>query len=403
MQENKHLVIIGPGKIGRGYLADAFAPLGWHLTFIGHRPSTIEALRKQGYYTVFKMGKEGMAEYRISGYDALCSATEREACIDALCQTQLAALPIYPDAYGDIALLLAEAVKERRRRGIQQPLNIAFCVNYVGATHIFRNRILDSLHEAADKAYFETHIGLSDALTQRGGFNPTPEMLAKDPLCVQVTDSLPVLPVGDKEFKAPKPTVSALEYLDRIEGRLVRKVWCGNMRHCTTACIGQFRGHAFIADAAEDDYVRKIANYAMNEAMDAIGIGFGFTQAEMDDWAGDRWASSRNTTAKDKVERVAADPARKLARNDRFIGPALLCVKNGIIPFFLMRAAAYMFFFQNPEDKGFAAMHRMIAEQGIERTILHFCELDMDETDDRLLFDLLLGHYREIWEHEAAR
>lgn len=25
-----------------------------------------------------------------------------------------------------------------------------------------------------------------------------------------------------------------MQFVDRIEGRMVKKIWCGNMRHCTT-------------------------------------------------------------------------------------------------------------------------------------------------------------------------
>ena len=67
---------------------------------------------------------------------------------------------------------------------------------------------------------------------------------------------------------------------------MVKKIWCGNMRHCTTACIGKARGAKYTFECANDQYVRKCADYATVEAKFGIAKEFGFTQAEIDEGVG---------------------------------------------------------------------------------------------------------------------
>ena len=44
----KEVVLIGAGKIGRGYLAELFDAAGYHLTFLEYSPELTAALREQG-------------------------------------------------------------------------------------------------------------------------------------------------------------------------------------------------------------------------------------------------------------------------------------------------------------------------------------------------------------------
>ena len=47
----KELVLIGAGKIGRGYIADLFNDAGYKLTFLEYSEALVQKLRAQGYYT----------------------------------------------------------------------------------------------------------------------------------------------------------------------------------------------------------------------------------------------------------------------------------------------------------------------------------------------------------------
>ena len=94
--------------------------------------------------------------------------------------------------------------------------------------------------------------------------------------------------------------------------------------------------------------------------------------------------------------RIGADPIRKLSRNERFIGPALMSLENGDVPVFICRNAAYGFVFTNPEDPSACRLQEMIREQGIEKTIVDVCQLDLSQAGDKVVYDLILQSYKEI-------
>ena len=49
MNNEKRLVQIGAGKIGRGYIADLFNEAGYRLTFLDYSPELIKSMNAQGY------------------------------------------------------------------------------------------------------------------------------------------------------------------------------------------------------------------------------------------------------------------------------------------------------------------------------------------------------------------
>ena len=43
----------------------------------------------------------------------------------------------------------------------------------------------------------------------------------------------------------------------------------------------------------------------------------------------------------------------------------------------------------------------LIEEKGIEKAIVEFCGLDLNEKDDRTVYELILGNYRELLESDV--
>jgi len=320
--------------------------------------------------------------------------------VKRLSEIDLACVALYPDAYDSVADQLAGAIKRRRSLGVQEPLNVLFFVNLVFVSDILREKLLERL-QGEELAYFEKHIGLIEALTARNGSQPTPDMLAQDPLCVSTGPGYK-LPVGDN-FVGPKPTdIPSMEFLDRMQGRLVRKVWCGNMGHCYTAALGQRFGLSYVYECAANAYIRKCVDYAASEACFGVGKRFGFTHDEMRESGVLRrnWEAQFKSQYKDTIERVAADPLRKLAKNDRFIGPALLCLQYGRLPYYLARGAATLMFFENEKDASCVEMHEIIQKLGIEKAVYTLCGLEETKQNEKLLAELIIAQYREIKDHD---
>lgn len=396
----KEVVLIGAGKIGRGYLAELFDVAGYHLTFLEYSDALTKALRDQGNYLIIKRHADGThSRVTIAGYDAFCTQTEYEKCVDALCRTNYATVHVFPGACESIGHLVADAIKKRVAQKNDEPLDIYICVNFLNSTEIFTKYIEEKLENEAQKRYFCEKIGLSETLVQRNGANPQPEMLAEDPLVCYSSD-IDYLPVDVEPLKGEPPAGVNFQLKHNVPGWMVHKIWVHNMSHCITALYGQYKGKQYIGESGQDPDVMRCAILAKREGDFAVCQECGFTEEEIEaedtETREEYFADSANDNNKDTCLRVAQDMKRKLAKGDRLIGPALSCLKHGRMPYFLSRGAALGFYFQNPADPGAVEIQNCVAREGIDAAVSRFCGLSDDVLEERLLKQLIVGQYYEL-------
>ncbi len=79
----------------------------------------------------------------------------------------------------------------------------------------------------------------------------------------------------------------------------------------------------------------------------------------------------------DPIERNAADPKRKLGRDDRLIGPALLALKHHIYPEGLL--AGIMACFDYHDQKKNFTIADLILQKGPDFVLKEICGLSMEE------------------------
>jgi mannitol-1-phosphate 5-dehydrogenase len=105
-----------------------------------------------------------------------------------------------------------------------------------------------------------------------------------------------------------------------------RKLYTYNTFHAALAYLGALRGHELIADCMADPSVRAAAACALGEVGRALegDASRGFAPDEMARWVLDVVRHTDNPVLGDTVRRYGADPRRKLRREDRLVGPALL-------------------------------------------------------------------------------
>ena len=396
----KEVMIIGAGKLGRVFLGDLFDKAGYHLILVNGTPRLIDPLNAQGYYTIFLNSSEGLEKRRITGFEAYASGRDFDTCARRLSEIDLACVCLYPQANDSVADLLYAAMMRRRARQVEDPLNVIFFVNYIYPSDLLRKMVNERCQNDEERAYCTTYLGLVEGLPYRGGYHPLPEMLQEDPYCVYGYKMEDAMPVGDG-FVGPRPDIPTMSYVDRVQGRLVMKVWCGNMRACIGAAIGQRKGFTYVHETVQDRYLRKCVDYASQEANFGIAQEFGFTQQEVNGRFQNAWQQLANPTRVDLLTRVAADPIRKLRRDDRLIGPALLAIKHGRLPFYLARGAAYLMRFENPDDPSCVEMHERIAQQGVEKAIETLCQLDRSKREEEVIYQLVLDQYRELLDHDV--
>ena len=390
----KRVMIIGAGKIGRGYLADLFGDAGYHIIFVDAFTEMVDKLNEAGKYTLFISGEGKVDKKIISNYEAYSCERDFDRVVEIIADLNIICVSLYPSAFPSVADQLSEAIKLRIKNNNKKPLNVFFFANKVFTARKMKELITERLDSEIEKNYFMENVGIIEALTVRGGVKPTDEMLAEDPLCVSSSEGR-ILKVGDNII-GEKPDMPFMEYLDKMEGRLAKKVWCGNMLHCTMSAIGNYKGYKYNIECSKDNYIKNIIDKAFDEADFGVGEEFGFTPEEMLENKQHYFDVFWNCKVKDDIARLAADPMRKLSYDDRYIGPALLCLKRGKLPYFLARSAAYLLMYDNEEDPVAIKMQKMIKEKGIKQAIPEICGLNLEIENENILYQLIYGNYMEI-------
>ncbi len=404
----KKIVLIGAGNIGKGYIADLFYSRGYKLVFLAHSMRQTLSMRREGKYPFYKVSDEGeMQERFISGYEVYSTAEEREQCVQALCQTQYASVHLYPKSYPDIAELLARVVKRKVEWAEQSALDVLLCVNSIRPAKVFRKLILEQLETEEQRAYFEKNIGLIETLTNRGGYEPDERFLQEHPNAVIVSGSED-LPADQEAFKGEIPADAPLKLLDRFEGRLINKLWSGNMRHASMALYSEFLGGTQMWRVAQDPYSCMCIDEAGEEALFAVTREFGFTLEELSEGSHDMryeeyWKKLQKKQDKDSVYRVAADPIRKLEKEERMVGPALACIRHGRLPYFISKSIALMYRFRNEKDEQAVELEEYIREHGLMAAMEKYSGLSDDVPEEKLLKQLVAAQDRDFQLQKAVR
>lgn len=401
MQQEKRLVQIGAGKIGRGYIADLFHEGGFKVTFLDYSPELVDAMKKQGYYTIFKHHTDGTySKVRIEDYLVFCTQTQYDECVEAISRTAYVSVNIFPGAVDSISKMLADAIERRVARGDEGAMDCLIGVNFLFASKLFTEGIEKYLATEAGRKFFRTRVSLAECLVHRNGAFPTAEMLAEDPLACNSGDT-PYLTV-DNILKNGVPAGVNLHLQDNVPAWMIHKIWVANMGHSLSGYFGKKAGYTYIGECHDDPYIMRCMLLAKREGTFAMHEEYGMSYEAMEaqdpvEQQKERYLDHvANSVDKDTIDRVCGDLTRKLAKGDRLIGPALACLRHGRVPYFLARGAAMALYFVSPTDKTSQAVQDYIAEHGVQAAIQKFCGLSPEDPAEKTLLELITGIYYEI-------
>jgi mannitol-1-phosphate 5-dehydrogenase len=364
----KSIVIVGAGRIGRGFVGDLFAAAGYHLVLVDCLQPLVERLRSAGRYTVVRFqGGDRRTEAEVANYTALSTAQEAEVA-QAIARADLLAVAVYPQDFPGVARELAPGLLAR-----DQALDLLLCTNLLHPGEQFRAALRDAL-EPCVRAEVDSRLCIVETVVIRIATDPPPEERARHPLQVW-TNGYPELPAEHGAFKGPIPPVPGLRPVENIEAQEVRKLYTYNTFHASLAYLGAQQGHEWVAECMADARVRAAAEGALDEAARAVQAEYGFSSEDMARWVADLIRRTDIPALGDTVRRFGADPRRKLRRGDRLIGPALLAHQHGIETPYLARAVAAALRFDVPGDVSAALVRGRVAALGIEGAVRELCGL----------------------------
>lgn len=113
-----------------------------------------------------------------------------------------------------------------------------------------------------------------------------------------------------------------------MNARLYRKLYLGNMFHTYAALLGAKRGYETMSQCYADPQVRRWVEEAFFQSEAALLTKWKFEPSEYLRWR-TMMLNKMDQPSEDRTERVLKDMHRKLRREDRLVGPALLCLQNG--------------------------------------------------------------------------
>ena len=379
----RNAVVFGAGKIARGFIAHLLALSGYRITFIEKQRDLVKLLRERRGYKVHIMGAPEKDIF-IRGFEVLAS-DEEEQVARAVAGAGVVFVSIGGPNLPAVAPLLAAGIR-RRAAGF----NIILAENYFQPARWLRQLIEERLG-AEEADWFRGHVGIVETMVLRSTIEPTEEMKAEDPLCLKAQDAWE-MPADKEAFIGEIPPIQGLAPREDFQGGLIRKLFTYNAINAVIAYCGHLKGHEFLSDAANDPELAELARAAGRESSEALCRRYGWDPDDQRRFAESALAKYRKREIVDPIERNARDPIRKLARNDRLVGPACLAMEQGIRPVALSRGIAAALRYDHPDDPAARKLQELLGEQGPAGVLRGVCGIEAESE----LGAMVLERYREL-------
>ena len=242
---NAPVLIIGAGKIARGYVGHLVALSQTPLSFVDVNADVVRLLNERGWYTVHILGNSAKSMI-VTGVAALDSADPRVA------QAVAEAATIFVSVGGPNLPAVAATLAARPRgaaRGGGAGAQHFCCENWHRPADALRQALAERLVADDDRAYLAERVGIAEATVLRSCIEPTAEQRAVDPLAVQAQDYWE-LQIDAAALVEALPPIAGLKPLENFRAALERKLFTYNAGNAAIAYLGALRGHRFLSEAA---------------------------------------------------------------------------------------------------------------------------------------------------------
>lgn len=369
---DKHAVVFSAGKIARGFIAHLLALSGYRISFVEKNPELVASLRARGRYGIHIMGAPEKSIV-IEGFEIL-GADQCETVAARVAAASVIFVSIGGPNLPQIAPLLAAGLRRRT-----DPVNVILCENFFQPARWLR--------ELVEQAGCRTgRVGFVETMVLRSTVEPTPELKALDPLALKAQDMWE-MPADKQAFVGEIPAIMGLLPKENFEGGLVRKLFTYNAINAVIGYAGYLKGYTLLADAANDPELEALARQAYEEAAPALCAKYGFDAEDQRRFAESAIAKYRKREIVDPIERNTRDPIRKLARNDRLVGPACLAIEYGTRPFALARAIAAALRYDFPGDASAVKLQAIIRGGGLAAALREVCGIHPEGQLAKLIRD----------------
>lgn len=361
--------MIGAGNIGRGFIGLLLEQAGYHVVFADVNDAVIAELNKKSEYTVHLVDEE-CVDTVVKNISAV-NSTKSEF-IDKIAESELICTAVGLTVLPRIAPTLAKGIARRREAGEAKYLNIIACENAVRASSQLKT-LVEAQMDAETLAYMAQYIGFPDCavdrIVPRGNGTSLSEV---------VVERYHEWDVEKGAIKGEPPAIEGLAYVDALDAYLERKLFILNGAHAVTAFYGHFKGYATVSEALHDEEIASLVRGLMRECSAMLTQRHGFSAEALSDYAATVLRRFANPHIVDEVTRIAREPLRKLAPNDRLVAPMRLAQSCGLATPDYETGIALALLYDEPSDAQSVELQRMLAENGIDAVLEQVCGLAAD-------------------------
>jgi mannitol-1-phosphate 5-dehydrogenase len=314
----KKVLIYGAGAIGRGYLPRVFTPDAFEYYFVEKNETIRRNLNERKRYTSYMTLEKS--------YDIKTIPVKQ--CFEPGQEQHMLA---------EVDAVLV-AVGPRNFMQLQPTLN-----NTRLPVICFEND--SNLPLLMRKATGNENVvfAIPDVITS----NTAPrEFLEKDPVSVITEQGRCFI---DEKVKSVGGDCDYVD-LKELEKQWKAKLYLHNTPHCIAAYLGNLVNAEYLHDSMKHPMIVDIIRGTMDEMIKMLLNKHHIDVAFLEFYADKEIQRFSNSLLFDPISRVAREPFRKLARNERLIGAAALSLSQGIVPENLIKGIMAAFCFDKKND-----------------------------------------------------
>lgn len=373
--QSKIALQFGAGNIGRGFIGVMLSRAGYGVVFVDVVEPLLELINQRRQYTVIESNEAGINAITVQNIRAINSKAEAEV-VAEIGRASLITTAVGPNVLSIVAPTLARGLQERARQNLDTPLNIVACENLIDNSKILKEYVLAYLPKEYHP-YVDSWVGFPNCVVDKVVTAPSEAQRQQDPLAV-ATEGHGLLIVDQGQWAGDLPDLPGMRFTQNLDAYVEQKIFTLNTAHAITAYLGYLRGHEFIHQALADPQIRPVVLGAIAESSAALVKRHGLDPEAQQQYVQTVLARFENAAMPDPIVRVAREPERKLAPNDRLVKPALLALEIGVTPVHLAAGIAAALRYNHPDDPQAVALSQKVQTRGVERVLQEVCRLSAD-------------------------
>jgi mannitol-1-phosphate 5-dehydrogenase len=350
----KRLVLIGAGMTGRGQVAQLAYEDGWELTLVDKDARLVETLRDAGQYTV-RLLSDQTRDLVIGRYHAL-HTSEAAGLADAVSAADLVVTSVLEPNLPDAGATLAAALLPRLNSPASEPLNVIAAENMNSSSTVLAGHVRANL-PAELRERLDRLVGFPNSMIAR----VVP--VATDPLFI-TAEEFSEWTADRLAAMGEPPALRGLDWVANQTARLQRKLYIHNTGHAVCGYLGWLAGYRYVHEAAQDPAIMAALSRAIAESGEAVSREHGFERESVRAYEDNLKGRLVISALPDDIRRVIRQPIRKLGKEERLVGPLMLCERYGLPTEGLCHGVAAVLRSRMPGDDQFERMAEAVDRMG---------------------------------------